>query len=138
RERAARMVQYSMHYPGGGGFSLQEAIRALVGGTWNGAAHPNARLAAIQRVTQRALADRLMQLAADKAASPEVRAITEYEIVRLRPIVTAKAAAAAADDVKAHWLAIAADFKRYIERGELPPLTPVLRPPPGDPFGDYP
>jgi len=138
RERAARMVQYSLHYPGGGGFSLQEAIRALVAGTWNGAAQPNGRLAAIQRVTQRAVADRLMQLAADKEASPEVRAITEHEIVRLRPVVAARAAAAGADDVKAHWTAIAGDFKRYIERGELPAPTPALRPPPGDPFGDDP
>jgi hypothetical protein len=67
-----------------------------------------------------------------------VRAIAEHEIVRLRPVAAARAAAAAADDAKAHWLAIAGDFKRYIERGELPALTAVLRPPPGDPFGDEP
>jgi hypothetical protein len=31
---------------------------------------------------------------------------------------------------------MANDFARWIERRELPALSPALRPPPGDPFGE--
>lgn len=136
RERAARMVQYSARI--NGGFSLQEAIRSLVNGTWNAPVPASGKLAAIQRVTQRAVGDRLMMLAADKEASPEVRAIADFELARLRTAALAKTAATTDDGVKAHWQSIAADIKRWLERGELPTPTPALRPPPGDPFGDEP
>ena len=136
RERSARMVQYALRQDGG--FSLQEAIRTLVSGTWNAAAPASAKLAAIQRVTQRAVADRLMLLAADRESSPEVRAIADLEIARLRAAAAARALVASTDDAKAHWLAVAADLKRWIDRGELPTPTPSLRAPPGDPFGDDP
>ena len=98
----------------------------------------SAKLAAIQRVTQRAVADRLMLLAADRESSPEVRAIADLEIARLRAAAAARALVASTDDAKAHWLAVAADLKRWIDRGELPTPTPSLRAPPGDPFGDDP
>ena len=39
-------------------------------------------------------------------------------------------------DVKAHGMSVAADIKRWIERGELPTPSPAPRAPPGDPFGD--
>jgi hypothetical protein len=134
RERAARMVQDPLHQANG--FTLSEAIRGLVAGTWNGAAQPNAKLAAIQRVTQRAVSDRLILLAADKDASPEVRAIVSFELGKLRGVAGQKAAAATADDVKAHWLALADDIRRYQEKGDVPVLSAALRAPPGDPFGD--
>ncbi|MBI1808649.1 MAG: zinc-dependent metalloprotease, partial [Gemmatimonadetes bacterium] len=128
RERAARMVQYAARTPNG--FSLEEAIGALVKGTWDAPASANGKLAALQRVTQRAVADRVVLLSADKEASPEVRAIAEFEAARLRAAASAKAATAASDDAKAHWQAIAAMIARYAEKGELPALTPALRPPP--------
>jgi hypothetical protein len=134
RERAARMVQYAARTPNG--FSLQEAIATLVKGTWDAAPPADGKLAAIQRVTQRAVADRLVLLAADKDAAPEVRAIVEFELGRLRAAAAAHASAAAADDAKAHWTAIAQVITRYQEHGTVPELTPALRPPPGDPFGD--
>ena len=134
RERAARMVQYSARTAGG--FSLQEAIRTLVGATWNAPVSATGKLAAIQRVTQRAVADGLLQLAADKEASPDVRAVVDFEVARLRVSAAAKATAAATDDAKAHWTAVAAEYKRWMDRGELPAPTPALRAPPGDPFGD--
>ena len=134
RERAARMVQNSLRQVNG--FTFTEAVRSLVGGTWNGAAQPSPKLAAIQRSTQRAVADRLIQLAADKDASPEVRAIASYEAGRLRTSAAQRATSAVADDVRAHWSAIADDFRRWQEKGEVPLLTLALRAPPGDPFGD--
>ena len=52
RERAARMVQYSARMANG--FSLQEAIRSLVAGTWNAPVSPQGKLAAIQPVDREA------------------------------------------------------------------------------------
>jgi hypothetical protein len=134
RERAARMVQQSAHEANA--FTLAEAIRTLVNGTWNAAAPASSKLAAIQRVTQRAVSDRLILLAADKDASPEVRAIATFELGRLRSSATAKATAATSDDLKAHWASLADDIRRYQDKGEVPVLTQVVRVPPGDPFGD--
>ena len=134
RERAARMVQYAARMSDG--FSLQEAIALLLKGTWNAPVQANGKLAAIQRVTQRAVADRLVLLAADKEASSEVRAIVEFEIGRLRALANERAAADTGTDGKPHWAAIAAVFARYQDKGEVPVLTPTLKAPPGDPFGD--
>jgi hypothetical protein len=37
---------------------------------------------------------------------------------------------------RAHWLSIASDFTRWLDRRELPKPTPALQAPPGDPFGE--
>lgn len=134
RERAARMVQYSARVADG--YALQEAIGALVKGTWDAPVPSSGKLVALQRVTQRTVADRLVLLAADKEAAPAVRAIVEFELVRLRAAAAVRAAAAANDAAKAHWLAIAQMIARYQDKGELPAVTPALAAPPGDPFGD--
>jgi hypothetical protein len=136
RERAARMVQNPLRQQNG--FTLSEAIRSLVCGTWNAAAPASAKLAAIQRTTQRAVSDRLILLAADKDASPEVRAIASFELTRLRGSAASKAAASQNDETKGHWLSLADDIRRYQEKGETPILSQALRPPPGDPFGEAP
>ena len=143
RERAARLVQFASRGPDAVQFAsrratpltLSETIDKLVAATWGGAAQPSPKLAALQRTTQRALADRLLALAADKDAAPEVRAMVEYKIGQLRAKAAANAAAPGSDEVRAHWHAIAGDFTRWIERRELPVPTPALRAPPGDPFG---
>ncbi|MBI5601027.1 MAG: zinc-dependent metalloprotease [Gemmatimonadetes bacterium] len=134
RERAARMVQYAAR--SADGYSLQEAIRALVKGTWDAAVPSSGKLAAIQRVTQRAVADRLVLLAADKEASPEVRAIADNEVSTLFTAAGTRALTAASDDDRAHWRSIAMMIKLYQDKGEVPALTPALNAPPGDPFGD--
>ena len=82
----------------------------------------------------RALADRLITLAADREASPEVRSIVELKMTTLRNRARS-ASAAGADVERAHWLSIAGDFTRWLERKELPTPTAPLRAPPGDPFG---
>jgi hypothetical protein len=89
---------------------------------------------ALRRVAQRAVADRLMLLAADMDALPEVRAVAEYEIGRLRPVAVSFAASGDLMN-RAHWSSIAGDFARWIDRRELPKPSPALVAPPGDPFG---
>jgi hypothetical protein len=77
----------------------------------------------------------LLLLAADKEAAPDVRAIVEMKMNDLRRRAQTLATSSDSGPARAHWMAIAGDFKRWIERQELPTPTPALRPPPGDPFG---
>lgn len=132
RDRAARLAQAAAH---GSGISLGSVIDAMVGATWRAPAPASAKLAALQRVSQRAVADRLLLLAADTDASPEVRSMAELKIAELRPSAAswAKQATRSEED-RAHWLSVAADFGRWMEKRELPSLTRALAAPPGDPF----
>ena len=134
RERAARLVAFSTRAPNM--LTLGETIDSLVARTW-GQRDATPKAAALRRVAQRAVADRLLSLAADTSAAPEVRAVAEYEIARLRPDA-ARRAQAGDTMSRAHWAAIAGDFQRWIERRELPAPTPALVAPPGDPFGTEP
>jgi hypothetical protein len=131
-ERAARLVTFADRGPNM--LTLSETIDSLVAGTWNAPVPASGKLAALQRVAQRAVADRLLLLAADTSAASEVRAIAELKIKDLQP-VAARRAAAGAIAARAHWNAIAGDFQRWIERRELPQPTKALEAPPGDPFG---
>jgi hypothetical protein len=133
RERAGRLVTFASR--GKNMLTLGETIDSLVAATWqrrDAAASP--KTAALRRVAQRAVADRLMALAADVDALPEVRAVAEYQIVRLRPVALSMASSGDMMN-RAHWASIAADFARWIDRRELPKPSPALVAPPGDPFG---
>lgn len=134
RERAARLVAFASRGPNM--LTLAETIDSLVARTWEQRdAGASPKLVALRRVTQRAVADRLLALAADSEASPEVRSVVEYEIARLRP--RARANASSGDVMhRAHWLSITTDFARWIDRRELPKPTLALQAPPGDPFGE--
>ena len=134
RERAARLVAFAPRaatLP-----SLGEVIDSLVAATWGRPAEPNAKLAALRRVAQRSVADGLMALAADKNAAPEVRGIVDLKLAGLQALAARAAATSDVVEIKAHALAVAADIRRWLERGELPSPSPALRAPPGDPFGD--
>ncbi len=138
RERAARLVQQVVRDQGA--LTLGETIDSLTA-SWRRATPRDARGAAIGRVKQRAVADRLLALAADQEASPDVRAIVELALSRLRGVARQRAAGAGgalgspAAAEQAHWLAIATDLDRWIDRREPPRPTPALVAPPGDPFG---
>ncbi|HEU6452383.1 MAG TPA: zinc-dependent metalloprotease, partial [Gemmatimonadaceae bacterium] len=133
RERAGRLVAFAAR--SADALSLDETIDSLVSYTWNRPAPADRKLAAIQRVTARALADRLIALAADTAAAPEVRAMAELEIADLRPVAASRAKRPGSTAARAHWASIAGDFTRWIERRELPTPTPALEAPPIAPFG---
>jgi hypothetical protein len=132
RERAARLVAFASRGPNM--LTLGETIDSLVARTWE-ARDTSPKAAALRRVTQRAVADRLITLAADTDAAPEVRAVAEFEIARLRPV--AQRNASSGDTItRAHWHSIAGDFARWLDRREIPKPTPALVAPPGDPFGE--
>ncbi len=136
RERAARLVAFASRAPNM--LTLGEVIDSLVTRTWGGDAgdtRGGVKAAALRRTTQRAVADRLLLLAADVDAAPDVRAVAEYQVGRLR--VMAQRRAQGGDAMaRAHWSSIAGDFHRWLDRRELPRPTPALPAPPGDPFGE--
>jgi hypothetical protein len=134
RDRAARLVEFATR-GSGPHLTLGATIDALTGATWDAAKPASPKLAALQRVTQRAVADKLLMLAADSDASPEVRAMAELKIADLRARARTLQTAAKTDAERAHWLAIATDFGRWIDKHELPKFTQSLVAPPGDPFG---
>jgi hypothetical protein len=132
RERAARLVQFAAR--DGHALSLGETVDSLVARTWRPEAGRPEHAAALRRIAARAVADRLLALAADPDAAPEVRALAELRIgvLRDRARLLARAGGEAA---RAHWNAVAGDFTRWLERRELPNPSPALAAPPGDPFG---
>ncbi len=134
RERAARVVQSALHETNP--VTLNEIVDALATPQWTaGAARAaNVRNATIDRIVQRSVADRLLVLASDKEASPEVRSLVEFKMRQLRDRARTLSLSGTVDD-RAHWSAIGGDFTRWLDRQELPTPSPALRPPPGDPFG---
>jgi hypothetical protein len=131
RERAARLVQFSAR--GENPLTLTEVIDELAS-SWSAGGSESRKTAALRRVTQRAVADRLLLLASDKEASPEVRSLVELKMTSLRNRARTLGASGSELD-RAHWISIAGDFTRWLERQELPTPTVPLRAPPGDPFG---
>jgi len=131
RDRAGRLVQFAIR--GNAPLTLGETIDSLTA-NWNSSRGGSATTDAMRRVAQRAVADRLLLLAADKEASPDARAIAELKIDALRKRARTLSMSGTEPE-RAHWMAIAGDFTRWIDRQELPTPTPALRPPPGDPFG---
>jgi hypothetical protein len=134
RDRAARLVEFATR-GAGPHLTLAATIDNLVGATWTAAVPGTPKLAAIQRVTQRVVANKLLLLAADSEATPEVRAMAELKLADLRSRARARFASAKADEERAHWLSLVNDFTRWIEKRELPKMSPSLVAPPGDPFG---
>jgi hypothetical protein len=138
-QRAGRLVQFATRERNA--LTLGEVIDSLVASTWTTPAGESGKLAALRRVTRRAVTDRILALAADTDAAPEARAIAELKLSRLRPIAVRRVTAAgtgtvtADDGERAEWLAISGDIGRWLDRRELPTPTKALIPPPGDPFG---
>jgi hypothetical protein len=133
-DRAARLVEFATRGEGPH-LTLAATIDRLTGATWDAPEPTSAKLAALQRVTQRVVLEKLLTLAADSGAATEVRAMADLKIADLRTRARAKQASARSDEARAHWLSIVTDCTRWIERRELPKLSPALIAPPGDPFG---
>ena len=117
-----------------GQLTFEEVIDRLVAATWRGAATTPTE-AALRRVTQRAVVDRMLTLAADRDAAQEVRDVVELKLAALGTDAKARSVVGVVT-ARAHWAAISADITRWRERRELPTPSPALRAPPGDPFGD--
>ncbi len=134
RDRAARLVAQAVHNRSQ--LSLAETIDSIARRLFR-AGRGSERDAALRRTAARALTDRLLALAADRDAAPDVRAMAELKMGELR--ARARALGRAGGDAsRAHWLQVAGDLTRWLDRRELPQPSPALRTPQWDPFGEEP
>jgi hypothetical protein len=133
--RAARLIQFNGENPKNPDFA--EVVDALVTRTWGPRPEPDAYRAAVRRAVQRVVADRLMDLAANADASPDVRAVATDALRRLSASLKASAnAAGAARADAAHRRAVRDDVERFLSRPAAPhQQTNPLPVPQGEPIG---
>ncbi|MDQ3213148.1 MAG: zinc-dependent metalloprotease [Acidobacteriota bacterium] len=124
--RAARLVQHAARDARSPDFS--EVVRELVRATWSVRPPADGYGRAILREVQSLTVTRLMDLAANAGASPQVRSTAA---AGLRAIVAATRAAASA-----HAAGTREDIERFLRRPEAPEKrTPPLPTPAGEPIG---
>ncbi len=131
QHRAARLIAF--HARGGANPDFKEVTRALITRTWRQPATTSAYQAAIARAVQSLVVTRLMELAADDDAAPQVRAVATDELRTLSAWL-ASPASAALD--AAHVRATRDDIERFLNRPDATrKQTTPLPVPPGDPIG---
>ncbi len=128
--RAARLIDFHSRNPQNPDF--REVIDALIARTWKAAAPKDAHQAAIQRAVQSLAANRLMDLAADAEAAPQVRAAASEALRGLLALLKAPQQGNAA-----HRKATEEDIERFLARPNEPrKKTAPLATPAGDPIGN--
>jgi hypothetical protein len=130
--RAARLIQFNAENAKNPDFL--EVVDALVARTWGAKAEADPYRAAVLRAAQRVVADRLMDLAANEGAAPEVRAAATDALRRLSASLQAPRPGSRAD--AAHRRAVRDDVERFLARPAAPhkPTDP-LPVPQGEPIG---
>jgi hypothetical protein len=130
--RAARTISFNARDRANPHFS--EVVAALVRATWGLPPRADAKVATVQRALQSLTVTRLMDLAANDRAQPQVRAVASEALRSLlatlkRPVVNREQAV--------HNRAAADEIERFLARPAEPrkPTTP-LQTPPGDPIGN--
>ena len=131
-ERAARLVE--QHARNQANLDFREVVSALLAATWEGAEPRDRYAAAVRRTVQSLTATRLMDLAANADASPQVRAVASgalHELARRPP-----PGGPASENELAHRRAVVEEIERFLARPAEPRRrTPPLPRPPGDPIG---
>ncbi|HEX8293021.1 MAG TPA: zinc-dependent metalloprotease [Pyrinomonadaceae bacterium] len=134
--RAARLIQF--HSLDRANPDFEEVTGALAARTWGAQVPADAYHASVLRAVQGLLVTRLMDLAADDGASPQVRAVATNALRNLL-LRRLKEAAPAGAGWDAHWRATAEEIERFLERPDAPrKRTPPPPAPPGDPIGSGP
>jgi hypothetical protein len=131
-ERAARVVAF--HARNAASPSLDEILGKMVDGTWGTKPPATAGAAALRRVSQRAVLDGLIALAANSRATADVRAAAEWQLREIASHLVGKSNGDLAE--QAHRALAAGDIERFLERRDTP-TTPPPAPatPPGTPIG---
>ena len=131
-ERAARLIQQRAldnALPG-----LEQVIAQVREATF-GAQPVGAYEAEIGRAVERAFVERLIALAS-QAPMAQVRAVTSYQLEEIA-VAAAEGSARANPADRAHYLSLASDIARFLERPYAPVPTPAAPDmPPGSPIGD--
>lgn len=131
-DRAARTIDQNAADKASPGFG--EVVDALIKATWRSPAPANAREAEIERGVESLVVTRLMELAADSDARPQVRAVASDA---LRSLAAYLKRARATGDTATHNRSTVEDIERFLSRPYEPTKrTPPLATPPGDPIGN--
>lgn len=133
RERLARLVAFAPRSTNP--LTLSDVIDQVAAATVMRPEPADAKSANLVRVTQRAVIDRLILLAADSMAAPDVRAMADFKLRGYATMAKNRAQGGAVES-RAQWMAIGNDITYWLEEHEVPATTRALRPPPGDPFGE--
>jgi hypothetical protein len=131
QHRAARLIAF--HARNGTNPDFKEIADALLARTWKQPLPTNAYHAAIARAVQSLVVMRLMELAADDDAAPQVRAIATEELRGLSAWLTSPASIAVEAATRR---ATHDDIERFLARPDATrKQTAPLPVPPGDPIG---
>jgi hypothetical protein len=136
--RAARLIQFHALDPANPDFS--DVLDALLTRTWRAPEPRDPYQAAVQRGVQSLVVARLMDLAADDSASPQVRAGATEALRWLLLSDTATGInAATLEPTQAHLHSTHEEIERFLARPDAPrKRTPPPSTPPGDPIGSGP
>ncbi|HRA41686.1 MAG TPA: zinc-dependent metalloprotease [Pyrinomonadaceae bacterium] len=127
--RAARMVDFNSRDKANPHF--REVVDAIIKMAWK--PQPDSRQTAIARAIQSLTVSRLMDLAANGNAQPQVRSVA---VEALRGLLATLKRTPAIGDAAAHNRAMADDIDRFLTRPDAPrKQTTPLATPPGDPIG---
>lgn len=130
--RAARTISFNARDRANPHFS--EVVAALVKATWGSPLPANAKHAAVQRAVQSLTVMRLMDLAANDRARPQVRAVANDA---LRSLLTTLKRPVVNRELASHHRATADDIERFLTRPAEPRKQSAPLPsPPGDPIGN--
>lgn len=127
RERAARLVAFHARNPQSP--SINEVMTGLIDATWENERNDDPVDAVLLRVSQRAVLDGLLKLAADDNATVDVRASAELALGDLYELINNRTGRTA--DERAHYTMARGDIRRYLEREATPtdPSKPLPTPP---------
>ncbi len=129
--RAARMINFNARSKMNPHF--REVVDALVKATWKTAAPIDPKQIAVERAVQSLTVTRLMDLAANANAQPQVRATANEALRNLQAMLKRTPATG---DTAAHYRATVDDIERFLTRPDAPRRqTAPLPAPPGDPIG---
>lgn len=132
QDRAARTLDQNAADKASPGF--RDVVDALIKATWGSPVSANAREAEIERGIESLVVTRLMELAADADARPQVRAIASNA---LRSLAASLKRTRSVGDAAAHDRSTVEDIERFLSRPFEPTKrTPPLATPPGDPIGN--
>ncbi|MBK8305363.1 MAG: zinc-dependent metalloprotease [Chloracidobacterium sp.] len=130
--RAARMIGQNARNKANPHF--REVVEALIRSTWKAPVSTDGNLAVIQRAVQTLVVSRLMDLAANERAQPQVRSVATEA---LRALGASLKGSAVTGDTAAHYRSTVDDIERFLTRPDAPrKQTSPLATPPGDPIGN--
>ena len=130
--RAARLQQF--HALDKANPDFREVVEALVTRTWRDQTPRDEYQTAVQRAVQSLVVSRLMDLAADDSASPQVRGVATEALRTLKDSDTVVPVRDAAQGI--HLNSTREEIERFLARPDAPrKRTPPPPTPPGDPIG---